>query len=306
MPKTIDTLVSDIQELFQGHGFSDALDKFSVDLGETFKQRFKEYGESRKATLRLSNYGKPLRQLYYELHDTPREALPVSAKFKFLFGDILESLLLVLAAEAGHAVEGLQKEVSVDGVIGHIDAIIDGVLVDVKSASTFSYKKFVSGGLRETGGDPFGYIPQLAAYSLALGSIPAGFLVVDKTLGNIHLERFSSDELKSRVDVSGRIAKVRETNSKSVEPERCYEPVPLSKSDKSGNLVLGIGCSYCGWKDHCWRDANGGAGLKVYQYATGPKWFVEIKKTPRVDEYTPVKFPTKDTIVSEQEEVNSQ
>ena len=59
-----------------------------------------------------------------------------------MYGDIIETLVLWLARQAGHEVKWEQKEVSIDGVTGHIDAVIDGVLADLKSCSPFSYKKF--------------------------------------------------------------------------------------------------------------------------------------------------------------------
>lgn len=281
MVKSIDTLVVDIEKLFEGHGFSSALEHFSTDLGKTFLDRFVEYGESKEFTLRLSNYGRPLRQLWYESRNYPREALSASTKFKFLYGHILEALLLLLSEESGHRVEWQQREVSVGGVPGHIDAIIDGVVVDVKSASTFSFNKFRTGGIRLD--DPFGYIPQLAAYSTGLGGFDGAFLVVDKTLGNIHLERFSKEELES-YDVIGRIAEDRLAIASPEPPERCYEPISISKTDKSGNLKLGVGCAFCGWKEECWKDVNNGEGLKTYIYSHGPVYLTKVVKEPRVQQ----------------------
>ena len=222
--------------------------------------------------------------MYYELNNYPAEKLTSSTKFKFLYGTILEELLLLLAAEAGYDVRDLQKEVSVDGVVGHIDATINGVLVDVKSASTYSFNKFKNGSLRLEGNDPFGYIQQISGYSKGLGGLDGAFLVVDKTLGHIHLEKFSRQELQS-YNPSRKIAEVRFALTQKEPPERCYKPQPVSKTDKSGNLVLGTGCSYCGHKQECWKDSNNGAGLIQYNYASGPKFFVDVKKIPRVEQF---------------------
>ena len=186
---------------------------------------------------------------------------------------------MLLAAEAGHTVTDMQREVVVDGVVGHIDAVIDGVLVDVKSASTYSFNKFKSGGIRLDGGDPFGYIPQLAAYSHGLGGMDGAFLVVDKTLGHIHLEKFSRKELES-YNPSRKIADVRFALEQKEAPERCYE---LEPEGKSGNMKLSVGCSYCAFKKECWKDANDGQGLKEYIYARGPVWLAKVVKEPRVD-----------------------
>jgi hypothetical protein len=276
----ISTLVEDIEGLFRGHGFSDALERFSSDLGETFRKRFYEYGQSREGTLRLSNYGRPcLRQLWYEINGPKLNTdLPSSAKFKFLFGDVLESLLLLLADEAGHDVEDHQKEVSINGVVGHIDCIIDGVLVDVKSASTHSFNRFRSGGIRLE--DPFGYIPQLAGYSAGLGGVDGAFLIVDKTLGNIHLERFSAEELKT-YDPERRIRVVREALASPQEPERHYQDEP---EGKSGNRKLSVACSYCSYNHTCWSDSNSGKGLRKFIYSYGPVYLTHVEKEPRVQE----------------------
>lgn len=274
----INTLVPDIQKLFQGHSFSEAVDHFSTSLGEQFKERFKEYGEERKASIRMSNYGRPcLRQLWYELQGVPGEPLGSAQRFKFLYGSVLESLLILLAAESGHTVTDLQREIVVDGITGHLDAIIDGVVIDVKSASTYSFNKFKDGSIRQN--DPFGYIPQLAGYSHALGGLPGGFLVVDKTLGNIHLELFTAQELKD-YDVISRIRTVRQAVDTGVEPLRGYSDEP---DGKSGNRKLGTACSYCAFKSTCWKDSNDGAGLKSYYYSTGPRYLTKVVKEPRVD-----------------------
>jgi hypothetical protein len=43
--------------------------------------------------------------------------------------------------------------------------VIDGVTVDVKSASKYGFEKFLKHNLRED--DPFGYISQLSSYVYA-------------------------------------------------------------------------------------------------------------------------------------------
>lgn len=294
-PKTIDTLVPDILGLFDGHSITDGIKGFQEELGAMFVKRFARYMEVQDgpSELYLSAIGKPLRQLWYQLKGQSGEKLTPDTKFKFLYGDLLESLVLFLAVEAGHAVEGLQRSVEVDGVRGRIDALIDGVLVDVKSCSPFAFDKFRSGEFLTN--DPFGYVYQLSSYWSQLPVERAGFLCVDKTLGHIHFAELTNDKRRTDAEVRDRIARIREAVDSDVEPERCYEPRPISSKDKSGNLVLGVGCGYCPFKGHCWRDANNGEGLKKFMYSTGPKWFVKIEKQPRVQEFMPDTFPTKDT-----------
>lgn len=279
----IDTLVEDIYGLFKGgHECNkDNVQAFGRLLAETVEQRLLERRGDQVPTLRMSNLGKPDRQLWYDINKSgSKEDLPPHVRIKFLYGDILEALLLFLAAEAGHRVEQTQVEVEVDGVVGHNDAVIDGVVVDCKSASTYAFQKFKNGTLAED--DPFGYMEQLAGYSTGLGGLDGAFLAIDKTLGHLTLLKVSKDELAA-LDTKARIKHIREVLDSSDPPDRCYSPVPLGQS---GNLKLDIGCSYCDHKFHCWSDANGGIGLRSFLYAKGPEHLVEVEREPNVPELT--------------------
>ncbi len=275
---SFETLVDDVYKLLDGHDLTTTVASFSDKLGAALVSRFKEHGDDREPTLRMSNIGKPLRQLWYELKNAPKEKLSQQVKFKFLYGDLLELLFLFLAKEAGHTVEYEQHSINVDGVPGHIDGIIDGVLIDLKSCSPHSFNKFKSGKLLED--DPFGYIGQLSGYKEALGIERAAFIAIDKVHGDICIYELPATE--RQYNVRDRIKEVRKAVDSDIEPARCYEPKPVSKTDKTGNLVLDVGCSYCSHKFHCWRDANGGEGLAVRFYSTGPKFFVHIEKEPRL------------------------
>lgn len=254
----------------------DYLGKAADDFADVLLRRMSDYlRPAQEKGLRMSNIGKPLRQLWYDNNlETAKVDFTADTKIKFLYGDILEVLLLYLAREAGHLVESQQAEVHLNGIKGHIDAIIDGVLVDVKSASTFSFRRFKDGSIRND--DPFGYVDQLAGYSCALGGMDAGFLVIDKTLGHICWCPFSKEELAS-YDPSSVIDRDREALNNPNPPDRCYDPVP---EGKSGNLILGVGCSYCVHKKTCWADTNDGIGLRTFLYASGPKHFVAVEKEP--------------------------
>lgn len=279
--KDISTLVEDIYGLFDGHRCDPvAVEKFGRDLGEAVANRLAAYSSSRSPTLRMSNLGKPDRQLWYELQGESGEALQPATKIKFLFGDILEHLLLFLAKEAGHTVEHEQSEIEVDGIIGHNDAVIDGVVVDCKSASTYAFKKFRDGSLPED--DPFGYMEQLAAYSAGFGGLDGAFLAIDKTLGHICLLKVGREDLES-YDIQGRIEHLRNVVELDSPPGRCYEP---KVEGKSGNLGLDIGCQYCSFKKTCWSDANRGLGLRTFLYSSGPTHLVHVESEPRVPELT--------------------
>ena len=281
--KNINTIVEDIYELFNltpierdEKEVDDLIDNF----GEMLKVHIKEFMYSKprdSGNLRLSAIGKPDRQLWYDVNtETTEEKLPPSTRIKFLYGYILEELLLLCASIAGHTVEDQQKEVTVEGVLGHQDAVIDGVLVDCKSASGFSFKKFESNTIADD--DPFGYMAQISAYAQANGIAEAAFLVIDKSTGKICLTPVHSMEM---VNASSRIKHLKEVVKGSGVPSRCYAAVP---DGKSGNLKLAVGCVYCRHKSMCWSDANQGKGIRTFRYSNGNRHLVQVTKTPDVEE----------------------
>jgi len=283
--KNINTIVEDIYELFNltpierdEKEVDDLIDNF----GEMLKVHIKEFMYSKPRTsgnLRLSAIGKPDRQLWYDVNtETTEEKLPPSTRIKFLYGYILEELLLLCASIAGHTVEAQQKEVTVEGVLGHQDAIIDGVLVDCKSASRYSFKKFESNTIADD--DPFGYMAQISAYAQANGIAKAAFLVIDKSTGKICLTPVHSMEM---VNASTRVKHLKKVVKGSSVPSKCYDAVP---DGKSGNLKLAVGCVYCRHKSMCWSDANQGKGIRTFKYSNGTRELVEVVKTPDVEEVT--------------------
>ena len=283
--KSIKTLVADIENvLLQKGGWDNAAKEYLLkNIGESADRRLlPTSGASHTRTLRMSNVGTPCtRKLWYycNLPETTEVTTSPSMSLKYFYGDILESLVLSLAKAAGHEVTGEQDEVTVDGIKGHRDCIIDGMVVDVKSASSQSFKKFRDHQLMTE--DPFGYIAQLTGYLTAAQNDPlvteknkAAFLAVDKTLGHIVLDVYDlRDEVE---DYPSKLAKVKaDVNNLSVTPPRGFKDVP---DGKSGNMKLDSACSYCDFKHLCWP------GLKQYNYSTGPRFLTVVKREPKVGE----------------------
>lgn len=271
MAKSIETLVPDIYALFEQDNPLDKKDiiEFGYALGNKIVNRMSELRG--KPTLRLSNIGTPCdRKLWYSIN-APQLAEPLSGptRIKFLFGDILEELVLFLARAAGHSVTDEQKEVSVNGIVGHIDALVDGELVDVKSASPYSFDKFASGLKPED--DSFGYLTQLGMYNHAVGGKRAHFLAVNKVLGSLCLDPHE------QVDVNyvQRTEDAQQMLAMASPPERGFGDIP---DGKSGNRKLGVVCSYCGYKKTCWP------GLRQYNYARGPVFLTRVVREPKVEE----------------------
>lgn len=265
---------------------ADGTDQVSEENIELAGNVFKEILRTRLAArpevsgedvLRFSSLGKKDRQLWYAANKPEAaEALPPKTKLNYLIGDVWEIVLLFLAKEAGHEVTDEQYEVEEDGVHGHIDARIDGVLVDVKSASDYSFNKFVSGEILFD--DPFGYVPQLAGYSHKMGTERAGWFVGNKKDGGLAYVELDQADVKANPP-GERIVNLRNTLAAKEPPNRCYSDVP---EGKSGNRKLGVGCSYCAYKFECFKDANDGQGLKKYFYSRGPVFLTKIVREPKV------------------------
>src|SRR6478609_9281646 len=170
MSKTIETLVEDIYHVLDAQNDHEVSEENVEYAGELFKDLLRTRFKGREVVskdLRFSALGKPDCQQWFSKHEPEAaEKMPPKAYMKFLFGDVLEILLLFLTKEAGHEVTHEQFEVDVDSVKGHMDCCIDGVPVDVKSASPFSFQKFASETVIFD--DPFGYVAQLSGYAHAL------------------------------------------------------------------------------------------------------------------------------------------
>lgn len=297
--KSIDTVTEDIYELLDSskeHGHSAELAaEYAMRIGGEFAKATMLRNKPReKGKLWASDIGKPCMRYHYYNFNAPDkgEKLLGHTKFKFLYGSILEEAALYFAEEAGHSVSGQQEriEVMVDDwtVSGRIDAVVDGVLVDVKSASVYSFNKYRKEGVTSAN-DSFGYLYQLAFYrdNVDLDEVQCeksgAFLFIDKQNGHICVIDVEN-EMPTQEEVLARIrAIVVAAEGTEGDAERYYEPEDYGKS---GNKALGIGCSYCSYKTHCWRDSNGGRGLRGFAYNHKPVWFTEVVREPKVPEIT--------------------
>lgn len=286
MKTTLDELVPDIYEkleaLSNGEPLplnEDVLDQTLANIKESILGWANPSERNKEFTLRMSNIGRPLRQLWYESRAERSEHVPSAPdQIKFLYGHILEEIVLMLARVAGHDVTDQQKDAEVEGISGHMDCKIDGEVVDVKTASRFAFVKFKNGTLLDD--DPFGYLTQLASYEASEGTSNGGFLVINKESGDLCLYR--PDDLE-KPNAPEKIKYVKEAISLDNIPYRCYAPVA---DGKSGNMKLPKNCVFCPFKFECNADANDGQGLRVFKYSNGPAYLTRVETEPRVEEIT--------------------
>lgn len=276
---TIHTLIPDIYDLVKSKGGWEnvCFEKISTGLQKALVK------PDSPPRLRLSQLGsKCHRALWYSIHHPElAEPLPPYAVIKYTYGHIIEALIIELARAAGHEVTGEQDELVVDGVVGHRDCVIDGAIVDVKSASSFGFKKFKDGTIRQD--DPFGYLDQLDAY--VVGSAEddlvrvkdRGYnLVVDKTLGHLFLyeHRARVASIRKRVDEYKAVVRLPS-------PPVCT--CGTQPHGKSGNICLDTKASYSNYKHLCFPQ------LRTFKYATGIVHLTQVNRLPDVPEITPFK-----------------
>ena len=285
MTKHVEDLVSDIYAMMESKDADPSVDveqeieRFGEGVKALMRTEFGREKREDNRKLRLSNIGRTDRYLWNHYNGTDKEEIQPHTYVKFMYGHLIEEMLIFLTRMAGHTVTNEQKVCKVNGIVGHMDCSIDGVVTDVKSASSFGFKKFKDGSLAFD--DPFGYIDQIKAYAHAEGETKFGWLAMDKANGHLTYLKYDLEDKQSPVyeilkaPITERIEHVKKLVEQPEPTEWCTQPVP---DGKSGNTKLSIGCSYCQFKDHCYPN------LRVFNYAYGPKYLVNVVNEPRVRE----------------------
>lgn len=285
----LDTLVADIGSVLDDskpYGFStEEAASLGGRVSSAFANAIKGRDFKREAgKVWASDLGRSCLREYWYLHNRPADGEPLvtSTKVKFLYGNFIEEMLLDLVKKAGHTVHGEQERIAFETpagvtISGRPDGIIDGHWSDVKSAASFSFSKFrMKGVTQET--DSFGYRHQLSFYQNfgesehAIKGRTPFFLMMDKQMGHIApiylKDVVSRDRLISNAEILTTAA------AGASEPARM--PNFDEPDGKSGNMKLGLKCSYCSFKKVCHPDAVG------YRYSNKPVWLTKVVREPKV------------------------
>lgn len=276
--KSIHELIPDIYEYVGGeHGLED---RIASDLAANVSSALqRSFGKHERRGLRLSGLGpKCPCALWYEVHHPElAEPLPPYARIKYAYGHVIEHMIIGLAKATGHDVKGEQDEINLDGILGHRDCIIDGAVVDVKSAATRSFLKFRDKTIATD--DSFGYLDQVDGYVLGCRDDPLvlikdrGYLLaMDKQLGHLALY-----EHEVRHDhIQRRIRECKEICNRDTPPP-C--DCGTEADGESGNIKLDLRASYNSHKFSC--ASQSGRNIRIFLYSDGPRFLTKVVRRPK-------------------------
>mgnify|MGYP006426939017 CR=1 FL=1 len=283
----IHSLIPDILNLFDtGVDVSDSkAHQLGEAVAETVKKKMKFAGMpfNSEGKLYLSQIGKDDHLLYFNYKGWPQEEMGSDIKLRLMYGDIIEELLLWLAEMAGHEVTEKQWLVTVDDVRGRKDCRIDGVNIDVKSMSRYTFAQAEKGTFFDTAMG-MAYIHQLSSYlygeqmaesdSREPDENVGGFFAFDKDTGKMHLDLFNKEDLPNPYD---RVKHLKSLFKKDTPPPPPKEGYIV---EENGNIKIPDAYMFNPFKWEIWGDE-----LRCFVRSNGRlEYYIHVEKTPRMDE----------------------
>lgn len=194
------------------------------------------------------NVGQCPRKLSYLAHGYARKPLNARTRMTFLYGDLVELLLVTFAKAAGCPITTGDREVQTEVGRGYIDADYEGGLpVEVKSMSDIGFRKFEKDGID----DMWGYLSQLQCYMRAKGADRGIVVGVRKSTGHMH------EEIVSRADEKYLPIVKAAQEAVATHPDMLCRPVWAMDSlklltRKKQYEITDPRCRYCDCIDSCW------------------------------------------------------
>ena len=257
--------------------FLDKAGQGEVELPDHLIQEFKDSCEtaikkqfSRRegSKLRMSGIGRPVCQQILSMQDCPKES-SYNDIMRFLFGDLIEAVAMLVIKAAGIKVVGEQKPCSIvldkENIKGTLDVILDEdgtkKVWDIKSASPFSFdQKFKNGYDKIKEDDPFGQIVQGHLYGEANNMPFGGWIVINKSTGEWAVVDAPEDigERKRVLQQADNIVKVvKKADFKKAKLKDDWETYRKDgEMVRTKNRLMPKLCSFCEYKKHCWEDAR--------------------------------------------------
>jgi hypothetical protein len=253
---------------------AEAVKQFAAALDKQFTPRDPAF------RVRMSNIGRPLCQLQMEKAGAPRTPMPYNHIVRMLIGDCVEIIMRMVLEMSGTNVtsDGDSVELNVSGhtIKGDSDLDIDGAVYDVKSSSPWAYKnKWAKGfeGLLEE--DSFGYVGQLYGYADAQDKKPGGWVVVDKSSGEVSVVEVSATPEQEQ-HIRHNRKHIVESIYQDAPFMRCFDAEEETYYRKpTGEMIVPKQCSMCSYIRPCWPEANFRQSTSSTAKAPPYKWYLE-------------------------------
>lgn len=230
---------------------------------EHYLRKTYEDDPNRPFTLRLSAIGKPLCQQQLEKAKAPSVDNDYNMPLRMMYGAIIEGLLVSILRHSGIIIDEEQTPVALPVLTGNkhytmisgtLDLVIEGKVWDIKSASPQAFKDKFSSYESLKSDDTFGYLPQLYGYSAARRLPPGGWIVIDKSSGEIRVLPVPDDY---DAEIS-RCLKIIQDNViillSDAKFKRQFEAQDEKFNKKfTGNKILKSPCIYCSKRYSCWE-----------------------------------------------------
>lgn len=224
------------------------------------KQFMKNY-EARPGNIYTTLVTKPCaRQSSYTFHGFEGEPLSARVSLNFFNGDLIELTTLMLAELAGVPIESnneyLYLNMDKESVVCKPDGIFfngkEYFNVEIKKMSDYAYDRFESQGLTDEWGYESQASMEVEAWRQNKKDVSKTIFIAIKGLtGNI-CERIVEYKPELVKQLFNRVQLVRGSTKESL-PDRYYKPEMETYYKKpTGREKLGIFCSYCQYKKHCW------------------------------------------------------
>lgn len=249
--ETIKTFLEGLEEN-GGVSFTEEEERnISKVLFEAVKKHLQPRKREGVGVLSPSSLGRCTRQLAYKYNGFKGEPLTYANKLLFMYGDLIEAIIYVVADKAGVPFDGIQDKIEVGDTKGNIDGIWEDVLVDIKSMSPASFSISKRGGVS----DGFGYQTQMEYYKKGKGLDKGGWLGVNKVSGEMHW--FDAPSKSYLVDVGESKREIVLNSTPENLPKRDYQSEIDPKSKRNR---LCFQCKFCEFKQECWDILEVGKG----------------------------------------------
>ena len=130
--KNVYTLVDDIYKLVKTKrvdkdvDIEECIEQFGENVKDLMRKEFTNRGGFDARKLRMSNIGRDDRYLWNHYNNVgPKEPMQPHNLVKFLYGHLIEEMLLLLVRLSGHTVSHEQAQAEVEGIVGSMDCKID-------------------------------------------------------------------------------------------------------------------------------------------------------------------------------------